>query len=248
MRTTSLNDATRHRFLIETIKKKDALRNFYDEAYEKFAACLKRCPEEKGIILELGSGGGFIKERLPEVITSDTIPYPNVDQIVDATQLPFDSNSIKAIFLLNTLHHISNVRQFFLEADRCLMEGGRIFITDQHPGFFSKPILKWFHHEPFDMKKSDWHFESSGPLSGANGALAWIVFQRDRKLFEAEFPRLKIVCHEAHTPLLYWLSGGLKRWSLAPRAIISEIKKIEERLIKLNRNFGSFVDIELVKL
>jgi hypothetical protein len=36
---------------------------------------------------------------------------------------------------------------------------------------------------------ADWSFPAVGPLSGANGALPWILFERDRARFEREFPQ-----------------------------------------------------------
>ncbi|MBK8443443.1 MAG: hypothetical protein IPL35_08515 [Sphingobacteriales bacterium] len=42
-----------------------------------------------------------------------------------------------------------------------------------------------FHHEPFQPEAASWEIPSTGPLSGANGALPWIIFKRDIDLFTA---------------------------------------------------------------
>lgn len=201
-----------------------------------------------GIALELGSGAGFAKKRIPEILTSDIIPYQGVDKVVDATHMPFPNDALRCICMFNAFHHISDVELFFKEAQRCLVPGGRVFIIDQHPGWFGYPIYKFFHHEYFDPSAIKWSFKSSGPLSNANGALTWIVFKRDRKIFEQKYPYFRIEKYEPHTPLAYWLSGGLKWWSLIPRQFIKAIKRIDSLLIKVSPQFGSFVDVELLKV
>lgn len=55
-----------------------------------------------------------------------------------------------------------------------------------------------------------------GALSGANVAIIWIIFERDRYLFEQEFPESQIFDISLHTPLSYLLSGGLSVRQLAP--------------------------------
>jgi SAM-dependent methyltransferase len=229
------------------IQQKPALKHFYLEAYEKFRQCLLTCPAG-GSALELGSGGGFLKEFLPSVTTSDVIPYEGVDQIVDATALPFAANSLRFVCMLNTLHHIPNAELFLKEATRCLMPGGRLFIVDQYPGWIAYPILKWCHHEPFDSKTKDWAFEAHSHLGSANGALAWIIFERDRKRFERLFPNLRILRFEPHSALKYWLAGGLKQWSLVPGPAVRAVAWFDHLLCSGLPQCGSFVNVELQKV
>jgi len=103
------------------------------------------------------------------------------------------------------------------------------------------------HHEPFYPNARDWKFETTGPLSGANGALAWIVFVRDIKQFKKLFPQLRLVQYHPHTPLQYWMSGGLKTWNLIPRWAITLVTTVDQMLIRVSPQFGSFVDIEVVR-
>lgn len=242
----SLDDPTRVTELRQRIRRKPALRMFYLEVYAKYAAVIARCPGE-GLVVELGTGGGFSKEVIPEIVTSDTISYDGIDRVVDATQMPFAKCSVRAILMMNVFHHIPDVAAFLKEAARVLIPGGRLFMVDQHPGWIARPILKWVHHEGFDDRVAAWKFQSSGPLSGANGALAWIVFQRDRAQFERQFPELRVLRYEPHTPLRYWLSGGLKAWSLLPGWTVSSATKLDAFLMRLTPQLGSFVDIEIEK-
>jgi len=241
-----LDDPSRAGELERIIQGKPALRRLYLETYRRYAACLARCPAE-GLAVELGSGGGFVKDVLPDVITSDVIAYPDVDRVVDGTKMPFADGSVRALFLLNVLHHIPDVAAFLRECERVLRPGGRVLIADQYPGWIGKTVFKHLHHEPFDEHATEWRFPSKGPLSDANGALAWIVFERDRARFEREHPALRLEAFARHTPLRYWLAGGLKRWSLLPNLLFGPATWLDRALLALSPRFASFVDIELVR-
>lgn len=245
--STFLDDPNRFGEIRARLASKPALRAFYQQTYEKFAACLQRTPNS-GKILEIGSGAGFLKAVIPDVITSDILPYPGVDAVVDATALPFPNSSLRLICLLNTFHHIADVEKFLSEAVRCLVPGGKVFMVDHHRGWLSDLLYRYGHSEPFDPSAPQWRFETSGPLSGANAALSWIVFRRDLSRFERRFPNLQLVTYRAHSPLLYWLSGGLKNWTLVPGAAVSVVGIVDEWLGRHFPSLCSFADIELQKL
>ena len=81
---------------------------------------------------------------------------------------------------------------------------------------WSRVIYTRLHHEPFEPETKDWEFPSTGPLSGANGALPWIVFERDRARFEQEFPQWSIELIAPLMPFRYLVSGGVSLRSLMP--------------------------------
>ena len=228
------------------IDRKESLRGFYLEVYQKFRACLDRCPPG-GLVLELGSGAGFLRDLIPEVLTSDVVAYPGLSMSVDAARLPFENSSLRAIFMFNVFHHLPDVEAFLREAERCLLPGGRIFMVDQHLGPISYPILRFLHHEPMDRRAVNWSFRSHDPLLGANGALAWIVFRRDLRKFESLFPKLRLLRYEPHTPLRYWWMGGLKSWSLLPSWMCAWARRVDQGLSRIWPESGSFVDIEIVR-
>jgi len=240
----ALDSPARASELRAIIHGKPALRAWYDEVYDRYAAVIAQTPPA-GIALELGSGGGFAKERVPNLLTSDVLPYEGVDRVIDATAMPFPDASLRFIGMLNVFHHIPRPRAFLAEAQRCLMSGGRMLIVDQHRGWISSPILRFGHHEPFRPDSTRWEFDSTGPLSGANGALAWIVFRRDQATFVREFPHLELVRYTTHTPLRYWLAGGLKSWSLIGARTFAAASALDRFLVRLLPDLGSFADVEL---
>ena len=211
---TAKDDPGRYPELRARIRGKFALEAIYREVYAKYTECLSRCAAD-GAVLEIGSGAGFAQEVIPGLIATDILPYAGLDVVLDARRLPFASGALRAIFMFNVFHHIPDAGALLGECERVLRPGGRMLIVDEHPGVLGDPILRYLHHEPY-RPDAGWTFESTGPLSGANGALCWIVFQRDRAEFLRRFPGLSIERYQPHTPLRYWrgVPGGVWVWAL----------------------------------
>ena len=229
----------------EIIKKKPFLRNLYAEFYNQFKKSVLGF--EKGLLVELGSGGGFIKDIIGNVVTSDILDLPNVDKVFSSSRMPFNDGGVDAFFMVDVLHHITDPRAFFTEALRCLKIGGKVVMIEPANTLWSRFIYKNFHHELFDPD-GKWTLEEAGPLSQGNGAIPWIIFCRDRVIFESEFPSLRIVRMRNHTPLRYLLSGGLTLRQLVPSFTYPLVKAVEYLLSPLNNWLGMFQTIELKKV
>ena len=240
----TLDDAALSLLHRQIIIKKKFLRRIYEDFYTELMDAAGYRPDKT--ILELGSGGGFLKEIYPAIITSDVLELPSIDKIFSAHAMPFENNSLDAIVMVDVLHHIPNVRAFFNEAIRCLKVNGRIAMIEPANTPWARFIYKHFHHEGFEPN-AGWEFESKGPLSTANGALPWIIFHRDRKLFESEFPSLQIVQIRPHTPFRYLLSGGLTLRQLVPGWSYPVFKSLGFCLSPLNGLLGMFQTIILEK-
>jgi SAM-dependent methyltransferase len=208
-----LDDPATTQLRKEIVQSKPFLRAIYDEWYATIAAQL---PNMDGPVLELGSGAGHCENFIPGVITSEILFCPGVRLIADAQRLPFPDASLRAIVFTDVMHHMPDVRRFFAEACRCLRPGGRILMIEPWVSAWSRFVYTHLHHEPFQPDATDWAFPSSGPLSGANGALPWIVFSRDRSAFAREFPELAIEHIRPFMPFRYLLSGGMAMRSLMP--------------------------------
>ena len=195
------------------IQEKSFLRRVYEEWYRSLVNSI---PEGSGTVVEIGAGAGFFKNYFSGVITSECFYLDNIDCVFDASFLPFADGSLKAIVMTDVFHHLPKPRLFLAEAARCLCHGGVVAMVEPWTTSWSTFVYSKFHHEPFQPDVLKWEFESNGPLSGANGALPWIVFHRDRKQFESEFPQLHIRSIEPMMPLRYLLSGGVSLISLQP--------------------------------
>lgn len=244
MNSTAIDDPQASLDHAAIIRKKYALNQIYTEYYLLFKSCIAGLTSGK--VLELGSGGGFIKEIIPETITSDVVKIEGCDLVLFAEQLPFENNSLKAIFMIDVLHHVKTPEDFFKEAERCLIPGGKIIMVEPANTGWAKFIWKNFHHEPFD-DKAGWTIKGEGRMSDANIALPWILFGRDRKLFEQKFPKLSIRSIEIHTPIAYVMTGGVKSWNLLPKLIYKPVRFAEKIVQNLGIKQGMFQTIELEK-
>ncbi len=228
----------------QIIQEKKFLHCVYEEWYQYLVNAI---PGGKGIVLEIGSGAGFFKKFYPDVVTSECFYLKNIDLVVDAGHLPFADESLKAIVMTDVFHHLPEPRLFLGEAERCLCPGGVVAMVEPWKTTWSGFVYSKFHHEPFEPNALKWEFKSAGPLSGANGALPWIVFQRDRKQFESEFPQFQIVSIEPIMPLLYLLSGGVSLISLQPVWTYGFWRLMERLLSPWMRKCAMFSKILLVK-
>jgi SAM-dependent methyltransferase len=203
------------------IRDKTFLRQNYQEWYSLIEGAL---PAINGQILELGSGAGFMNEYIDGLITSDVFVTPGANVVLNGTKLPFARSSLRAIVMTDVFHHIPAPRAFFAEAARCLKPGGAVVMIEPWVSPWSRFVYRRFHHEPFEPDVKSWEFPATGPLSSANGALPWIVFNRDRTAFECEFPQLRIRTVRPMMPVTYLLSGGvaLRRSCLASLIASSE--------------------------
>ncbi|HZP85908.1 MAG TPA: class I SAM-dependent methyltransferase [Burkholderiales bacterium] len=197
----------------QIIAGKPFLRSIYDEWYRLVRDAL---PDMEGEVLELGSGAGFMRQYIDDLLTSEIFLTPGVRTVLDATALPFPAASLRAIVMTDVFHHIPRPRAFLSEASRSLKPGGRIVMVEPWVTPWSRLVYRRFHHEPFLPEAPRWEFPASGPLSGANGALPWIIFERDRAAFEREFPFLRISVIRPFMPLAYLVSGGVSMRSLMP--------------------------------
>ncbi|RME19565.1 MAG: class I SAM-dependent methyltransferase [Bacteroidetes bacterium] len=228
----------------EIILSTPFLKKIYLQWYKIFEDIYNQQPN--GQYLELGSGGGFLKDILPNIITSDILNLPYVDKQIDAQHLPFDDNSLDGIFILNVFHHIPNPALFLKEAQRTLKTGGKVVMIEPANTLFSRLIYKKFHHEPFD-EKGALQIEPGKPLSHSNQALPYIYFIREKKYFESNFPNLKITSIRYHTALLYLLSGGMSYHPLVPAFSFSFFRFIELLLYPVQKYTALFQTIIISK-
>jgi SAM-dependent methyltransferase len=223
-----------HRKMLE---KKRMLREAFTEFHHLFRKLEQRFLAGKGIEVELGAGVSPMRDSYPEVLATDIVYTPHLDRVINAEAMDLADNSVKAIYGQNCFHHFPHPDQFFKELDRVLVPGGGAILLEPYYGPFASFMFKrLFRTEGFDKIYPSWETPAAGPMNGANQALSYIVFVRDRAQFELKHPSLKIVQQQpAGNYLKYLLSGGLNFRQLLPDSFTGSIGLLEKLISPLNR-------------
>jgi SAM-dependent methyltransferase len=228
------------------LQRKGFMKRLYTDFYRQLNRLVREHAAGQSVLVELGSGGGFIKDVIAHAVTSDVLEIATVDRVFSATRMPFEDGSVDAFVMIDVLHHLGEIETVFHEFLRCLKPGGAVVMIEPANTLWGRFIYHHFHHEPFEPD-AGWGFASKGPLSAANGALPWIVFHRDRERFLTEFAGLDIVHTCLHTPFAYLVSGGFTLRQLAPAGCYRLVRGVEWVLSPLNRWIGMFETIVLRK-
>ncbi len=226
-----------------TIYRKKFLHLYYYDIYNEILNIIKG----KKTIIELGSGGGFLKDIVKNVITSDVVPGPGIDRVFSACDIPFPDKSVDAFALFSVLHHIKNAEKALAEMSRCLKKGGEIIMIEPNNSPLSSFIFKNFHYEDFDVKAT-WRVNGNRRLSDANLALPWIIFRRDVDIFTKKYPEFAIIEYRAHTAFRYMFSGGITYNWTTPSIFYPLIKEVDNLVSPFNKYLGMFVTIRVKKI
>lgn len=222
------------------LDRKPILKNVFIEFHHEIMRLDKKYSDTaKGDSIELGAGVYPIKNSYPQVLATDIVPSIHLDKMLDAQNMDVASNSIRAIYGQNCFHHFPDPSAFFHELERVLVSGGSAILIEPYYGPLASIMYKHlFTSESFD-KKGGWNTPTNGPMQNANQALSYIVFKRDKEIFERNFKQLQI---SYSAPLTnyprYFLSGGLNFRSLMPNFMEYPMKLLEKLLAPLARIFA----------
>jgi len=199
----------------QLILTRPLIKRCYDDWYRRLLEDARSAPEG-GAMLELGSGGSYLKDLEPALVTSDVVPGI-AERVVDGRWLPFGDGTLRALLMSHVFHHIPDVEAFFKEAQRALVPGGVISMIEVAHTPFARLFFKNFHHEPYDDHAQKWSFAQEDPMMDCNQALTWMIFVRDRARFEQCHPGLIIEKLELLPWLTYFSSGGVTSRYLIPK-------------------------------
>jgi len=223
-----------HRTILE---KKRMLRVLFVEFHHLFRNLENRYLTGNGIKVELGAGVSPMRDTYPEVLATDIVAASHLDKIINAECMEFADSSVKVVYGQNCFHHFPHPELFFQELDRVLVPGGGAILLEPYYGFFASMVYKrLFQTEGFDKLEKSWETPMEGPMNGANQALSYIIFVRDRKLFESKFPDLEIVYEKTTGNYFkYLLSGGLNFRQLLPDVFTGLITVVEKLVSPFNK-------------
>lgn len=227
---------------IAILREKALLRSAFETFYCDMGNLCDRFFHVSGLELELGTGAGFFQKMRPAVRTSDIRKGPHIDMELDAQAMALADKSVRCIYAINVFHHLPNPEQFFAELLRVLLPGGGCILIEPHNGFASALLHRHLHtDEHFDANAASWrNAQIGGPLSGANQALAYMVFERDKKRFEKLFGSQLEIVHRGFelNAARYLLSGGLNFRQLLPSFMDRPLALLEHLARPLARHWS----------
>lgn len=223
-----------HRAMLD---RKKMLRTVFKEFHDLFARLDQRYLAGHGLRVELGAGVAPMTESYPDVIATDVVAGPQVSMVLDAESMTLGDSSVRVFFGQNCFHHFPHPDRFFDELNRVLVPGGGAVLLEPYFGPFASSLFKrLFRTEGFDKSYPDWNTPAAGPMNGANQALSYLVFFRDRPEFLRKHPNLEIAHHALlGNYLKYLLSGGLNFRQLVPDSCVGAVGFAERVLSPLNR-------------
>src|SRR5690554_4971557 len=205
----------------QILQEKPMMRRVFRRFYHALIEQRLQLLPAAGMELEIGSGASFFKDVHPALITTDIKPTPYVDRVLDAQDMDLEDNSVAALYGINCFHHFPRPRAFFYELQRVLKPGGGCLLIEPYYGPLASRLYRAVHaNEHFNKAQEHWEKEDLGPMTGANQALSYVVFERDEALFRKEFPQLQIA-HRSRldNPLQYLCSGGVNFKQLVPSSL-----------------------------
>lgn len=210
----------------EVWQKRPALRDVYNDIFDRMMKHLPR--NEYPRVLELGCGGGGLKDRYAHVLASELTPLPWSDLCASAYQIPFESNALDGIVMMDVLHHLKEPKRFFDEITRTLRKGGRLVFCEPHISWTGYLLYNHLHPEDVNLKADPRH-----PVQGPreeNQAFASLLYWR-RPQFQKELhPCLKVASRERFSFIQYPLSGGFDGKRFLPYSLFKFIKPLEQAM------------------
>lgn len=233
------------------IRQNNSLAYWYEAAFKIIFHLLN--PRKSSLILEIGSGGSPLKRFFPGLITSDILPLPHVDLVLDCQQINscvvIDDHSLDAIIGFNTLHHISNPLLFLNHASVKLKSQAKVYLLEPFFSTLSTPIYQYLHPESANMSLEEPYIHiRTGPLSSSEQCLPYLLFFKQKTWLESlrssyDINSLRLI---PYSSLSYFVTGGVTLNSHLPLFLYRPFHRIDQLLASnLPNCFASFFIVEL---
>jgi SAM-dependent methyltransferase len=222
---------------LQAWQNKPLLRRLYAGFYERIVALLDA--NVPGRIVEIGSGVGNLKSRLPSAISTDLFANPWLDVVCDGYELPFVSGSLSHLILFDVFHHLRAPNTFLREARRVLTREGRLILFEPYISWSSFPVYALFHHEPVAWR-SPIDFAEALPRPrdyyAAQGNATRLFFRSEGRGWPQGWT---VFYAEAFASFSYLLSGGFSKPALYPTGSLSALARLDQALSHWPGLFGA---------
>ncbi|WP_373514309.1 methyltransferase domain-containing protein [Persicitalea sp.] len=226
-------------------KARPFLRQLYEEWYARLIYEMKWLPS--GMMIELGAGGGFLKDLAPMVVCTDSLPLPTNDLTFSPVSMPFNAESVSGIFMIDTFCDLPDTRGFLTEANRVLTPGGKIIMIEPACSYWGRLAGFIFDRRKFNLA-GGWSDGIDDSSEEINYALAWIVFERDRSVLAKAYPEFSVESITYHTPLRYFLGGGNRfDHELVPFSGFSFFSRADDWLAGVSPHWSTFMTVVVRK-
>lgn len=210
---------------------KPTLRAVYSDFHRRLEAA---CPP--GRLLDIGGGSAHFKDYRPEVVSLDILPFPGIDIVADAHDMPLEDGAFSGVVMLDVLHHLQRPVVFLREASRVLRPGGRLAMIEPAMSIVARQFYSHFDHEPVDLAAdpfAETQVQSGDNPWDSNQAIPSLLFgsAQRRARVEELVPTFKVVSVRWLSLFAYPLSGGFKKWCLWPSALVGPMLRIEDHLL-----------------
>lgn len=222
-------------------ESKETLRLVYADYYRRL---LSACPAT-GPVLDIGGGSAHVKDFRTDITTLDILPFPGIDVVADAHEMPFADGAFSGIVMLDVLHHLERPVAFFREAARVLRPRGRLALMEPGITPLSWGFYRFLHQEPVVMGADPFAMTERHPDKDpfdSNQAIPTLMLGHRRGLerLAAAVPQLRVTAIDWLSLAVYPLSGGFKPWCLVPPGAVRPALALEDRIPLLLRRACAF--------
>lgn len=208
--------------------RKPVLHDIYRGFHTEIASRVRR--DLPGMIVELGSGIGNIREVLRDCIRTDLFARPWIDRIENAYALSFGDHTVSNIILFDVFHHLRYPGTALRELHRVLHRGGRVIIFEPCMSLLGLIVYGLCHPEPLGLTAqikwfapADWSPQTDTYYAAQGNATR--VFLSGR--YAGRLRDWRVIERRRVSALSYVASGGYSGPQIYPRSALPAMRRLD---------------------